>query len=97
MAGVRFYWYKYPETGEMISDQRMEGYETKPLVVKGVECELIPDYVPPSKESDDVNIAIINKNREVFEADPGYVKSCKPKYVQFQDGHRERYDSSKHC
>ena len=37
------------------------------------------------------------KGRECFEADPDYVKKCKPKYIKFQDGHKERYDPGKHC
>ncbi len=81
----------------MISDQRMVGYEEKPLTVKGVKCELVSDYVPPKKDSNKRNLAIINKNREVFEADSNYVKKCNPRFVQFQDGHKERYDSTKHC
>jgi len=93
---IKFFWYKHPESGEMLSDQRMTGYEKKPLVVKGVKCELVPDYEPPIKERDEHNLAIINKNREVFQADPDLVKKSRPKYVKFQDGHRERYDPTKH-
>jgi len=37
------------------------------------------------------------KDREVFEADANYVKSVNPRYVKFQDGHREKYDPGKHC
>ena len=29
-------------------------------------------------------------------ADSQYVKSCKPKYIKFNDGHRQRYDPTKH-
>lgn len=97
MSSIKFFWYKHPKTGEMRSDQRMEGYETKPLIIKGVKCELVPDYIPPDKSKDPYNLAIINKNREVFEADPAYVKKCNPRFVQFQDGHKERYDPGKHC
>jgi len=94
---VRFYYYKNPKTGKIFSDQRMQGYENKPYIDKdGIECELLVDY-RPSEEERTSGIAIINKNREVFQADSDYVKKCKPKYVKFQDGHRERYDSSKHC
>ncbi len=93
---IKFFWYEHPKTGEIFSDQRMEGYEEKPLVKGGVKCELVRDYVPPVEERDDINLAIINKNREVFQADADWVKRCKPKYVKFQDGHRERYDPTKH-
>jgi len=94
---VKFFWYKHPKTGKMISDQRMEGYEDKPLIIKGVRCVLVRDYAPNLKKRKDLSIAIINKNREVFEADPEYVKKCNPKYVKYQDGHRERYNPTKHC
>lgn len=81
----------------MFSDQRMKGYEESPLIIKGISCELVRNYIPPIKKFDtNINIAIINKNREVWEADPGYVKKCNPKYIQFQDGHKERYNPSKH-
>ncbi len=94
---TKFFWYKHPETEEMFSDQRLIGYETRPLVVKGIKCELVPDYVPPAKNRDDFSLAIINKNREVFQADTDYVKRSQPKYIKFNDGHRERYDPTKHC
>ncbi len=101
MAGVKFFWYKHPKTGKMHSDQRMEGYEHRPLIIKGVKCELDPDYLPPAKE-EDTSIGFPgrmfkNGQREVWEADPNHVKKCNPKYVQYQDGHKERYDPTKHC
>ena len=97
MGVINFYWYKNPETGEMFSDQRMRGYEGKPLIRGGVECELDPDYVPPEKNREQhLNLAIINKNREVFEADRELVKKTKPKNIRFRDGHVEKYDPGKH-
>ena len=36
------------------------------------------------------------KNKEVFEADRDYVRKCKPKYVKFRDGHREKYNETRH-
>ncbi len=93
---IKFFWYKHPKTGEMLSDQRMVGYEAKPFVHQGVECELVKDYDPPKVEHDR-NLAIIDKNREVFKADPQYVKDMNPKRIRFNDGHFEKYDSSKHC
>ncbi len=93
---IKFFWYKHPETREMFSDQRMGGYENRPLTKAGVKCELVRDYVPPVKKRKPLSFCIINKNREVFQADSDYVKKCRPKYVKFQDGHRERYDPTKH-
>ena len=43
------------------------------------------------------SIGIVDKNAEVWEKDPAYVKSLKPKYVRRQDGVRERYDPNRHC
>jgi len=94
---IRFYYYKHPKTGEIFSDQRMEGYEDVPLIVKGVKCELVRDYIPPEFIDDKYHLAIINKNREVWEADPQYIKKCNPKFVKLQDGSRVRYDPTKHC
>lgn len=101
MGMINFYWYKHPKTGEMISDQRMIGYEEKPLFIKGVKCELVRDYKPPVKE-EDTSIGFPGRmykdgQRECFQADPQYVKKCNPKNIRFQDGHIERYDSGKHC
>ena len=41
--------------------------------------------------------AIVNKNAEAWEKDSAYVKSVNPKYVRYQDGHKERYDPTRHC
>ena len=83
----------------MFSDQRMEGYEDKPFIHKGVVCELVIDYIPPLKEHKPLGPRRIYKDgqRECFEADPDYVKKMNPKYVQYQDGHKERYDPGRHC
>ena len=76
----------------------MEGYETKPYIAPdGVHCELLIDYTPPEREFKKSGVRGWRSDRECFEADPDYVKKQNPKYIRFQDGHRERYDSSKHC
>ena len=97
MNKIKFFWYKHPKTEEMFSDQRMVGYEERPLLKQGIKCELVLDYVPPKKEYKALGPLCIDKNREVFQADPELVKKTRPKYVKFQDGHRERYDPTKHC
>lgn len=90
----RFYYYKHPETGKMYSDQRLEGFQERPLIINGIKCEYVPDYVPP--KNDNMIFGIIDKNAEVFQKDPDYVRKCNPKYVTFRDGHKERYDPQKH-
>jgi hypothetical protein len=83
------YEFKHPETDEIFEDIRPFSKMEDPFIAPdGVECERI--QVPKSLEC-------WAKNREVFEADPAYVKSCRTKYVQFQDGHKEKYDPTKHC
>ena len=83
------YQYKHPDTGEIFEEIRPFRKMDKPFVAPdGKKCKRIFCVE---------NIVGWNGNREVFEADPGYIKKCNPKYVQFQDGHKERYDSTKHC
>jgi hypothetical protein len=83
------YEFEHPDTGEVFEDLRTFSKMNKPFIAPdGVKCKRLE--VPKSVKG-------WAKNREVFEADPGYVKSCKPKYVQFQDGHKEKYDPTKHC
>ena len=94
---ANFYYYKHPKTEKIYSDLRMKGFEKKPYISPdGEECELLKGYSPPS-ENKDIGVAIIDKNREVFEADPDFVKKCRPKKIKFQDGHIEKYDPTKHC
>jgi len=96
---IKFFWYKHPKTGEMFSDQRMEGYEDIPLIIKGVKCELDINYKPPAKEFKPLGPIRVYKDgqREVWEADPKYVKKCNPKYLKQQNVFIERYDPQKHC
>lgn len=93
---TKFFYYKHPTTDEIFSDQRMIGFEGVPYKTKdGVECELLKDYYPPSEKSKPT-LYIEVKNKEVFQEDRDFVKKCNPKYIKFNDGHRERYDPSKH-
>ncbi|MCK5762538.1 MAG: hypothetical protein KAH05_00310 [Clostridiales bacterium] len=92
-----FFYYKHPKTGKIYSDQRMSGFEEVPYMASdGVKCELLKDYCPDTEDSKN-QIGIINKNAEVFQKDSAFVKKCKPKYVKFRDGHREKYDPTRHC
>ena len=94
---TNFFYYKHPKTGKIYSDQRMIGFENAPYRASdGVECELLKDYSPPITERKN-QLGIINKNAEVFQKDSAYVKECNPRFVKFRDGHRERYDPTKHC
>lgn len=86
------YTYRNPKTGECFDEISKMLDSDKPFILEdGTECPRV--FFPPTNRGN----AIIDKNREFFEADPDYVKKMKPKYVKFKDGHRERYDPTKHC
>ena len=82
------YIYKHPESGEEFEEIRSMSSADEPFFAPdGVECERV--LFPSS-------FAVINKNAEVWEKDPSYVKSLKPKYVRTRSGHKIRYDPQKH-
>lgn len=86
---IPIYEYLHPETGEIFDDLRSYKDANKPFIAPdGVKCirQEIPSRFGGWKEG-----------REVFELDSDFAKKIKPKYVKFRDGHRERYDSTKHC
>jgi len=83
------YEYEHPETGEIFDVIRSVKDRNKKYRAKdGVLCKRLE---VPTKFSG------WKGNKEVFEADSDYCKKMSPKYVKFKDGHRERYDSAKHC
>lgn len=87
--------YEHPETGEIFEEIRTFKNYHDPLILEdGTKCERVL-FPKPTKGTK--GPAIINKNREVFQADTDYVKRSQPKYIKFNDGHRERYDPTKHC
>jgi hypothetical protein len=94
---TRFFYYKHPVTGEIYSDQRLIGFEHVPyLSTDGEKCVLLEDYCPLEEERKSY-IGFIDKNAEVFQKDADYVKRMNPKYIKFNDGHREKYDPTRHC
>lgn len=83
------YEYEHPDTGEIFEVLKPVKNRNKPFRAKdGVLCKRLE---VPTKFSGGKG------NKEPFEADPDYCKRMKPKYVRFRDGHRERYDTTKHC
>ena len=93
---IRFYYYQHPNTEKIYSEQRMDGFENKPYISPdGKKCKILKDYNPFSNEHKST-FGIINKNAECFEKDPAFVKKCRPKFVRYNDGHREKYDSTRH-
>lgn len=81
------YEYQHPETGEVFEDLRSIKDRDKPFISDdGAKCYRIYSLA----------FSGWSKTREVFEVDPEYCKRLNPKYVKFRDGHREKYDPSKH-
>jgi len=83
------YQFKHPETEEIFEEMRSFKDMKKTFIAPdGVKCERIK--VPKSVKG-------WRSDREAFEADPHFVKQTNPKYIKFKDGHREKYDPTKHC
>ncbi|MFW6015246.1 MAG: hypothetical protein ACOCRK_02265 [bacterium] len=83
------YSYKNPKTNKVFDKIRSINDRDKPIILDdGTKCHRVfsPNY----------QIGIIDNNAEVFEKDPDYVKKMNPKYVKFKDGHKEKYDPTKH-
>jgi hypothetical protein len=81
------YVYIHPDTEEEFEDLRTFANMDKPFIATdGKKC----------KRKEICSFNGWKTNKEVFEADSDFVKKCNPKYVKFHDGHREKYDPSKH-
>ena len=82
------YEYAHPDTGEIFEDiRKIKDRDNIFMSEDGKKC----------KRLEVSNFTGWKNNREVFEVDADYVKKCNPKYVKFRDGHKERYDPTKHC
>jgi hypothetical protein len=88
------YQYKHPKTGKIFECIRTFSERDKPLISDdGEKCEFVPWYLTDIK----FQMGIINRNAEVWEKDSDYVKKVHPKYVKYRDGHREKFDPTRHC
>jgi len=88
------YSYKNPKTDEIFEKIRTFKDCDKPFLLEDGTC--CPRVLFPKTINGPKGPAIIDMNREVFKADPDLVKKSNPKYIRFNDGHRERYDPCKH-
>jgi len=82
------YEYIHPETGEIFEELRSFKNMDKPFIA------------PDGKKCKKLEVSTFTGwkgNREVFEVDSDYCKKVRPKNIQFQDGHKEKYDPTKHC
>jgi hypothetical protein len=73
--------------------RKFSDMEKEYIAEDGEKCVLVHFYEMDSA----CNGWLSSKEREVFEVATDYVKTVKPKYVKYRDGHRERYDPTKHC
>ncbi|MFA5598957.1 MAG: hypothetical protein WDA06_00035 [Phenylobacterium sp.] len=81
------YEYIHPDTGEIFEDIRPVSERDKPFThTDGKKC----------KRKEITSLNGWRGDREGFEIDADYYRQLNPKYVQFRDGHKERYDPSKH-
>ena len=83
------YEYQHPKTGEVFEGLRsMKDADKVFKSPDGVVCKRneIPSRLGYCRKGD----------QEVFEADPLHVRKCNPKFIKFRDGHKERYDPTKH-
>lgn len=81
------YEYQHPITKEIFEVLRPVSEYKKPYISEdGTECVRVMSGCHGWKA-----------DREVFEVDAEYVRKVKPKYIKFNDGHKERYDPTKHC
>lgn len=86
------YVYRHPRTGEEFEEIRSYSKADTPFIAPdGVKC---PRVTFPKSSSGG---CVVDKNAEGWEKDPGYYKKLNPKFVRYQDGHRERYNPTKHC
>lgn len=86
------YTYKNPKTGEYFEEIVPMSDSDNPFILDdGTKCPRI--FFPPTNGG----FTIIDKNREIFQIDSDYCKKINPKYIRFKDGHKEKYDPTKHC
>lgn len=85
--------YRHPRTGEIIKRSLpISSNQKKPIILEnGAVCEYVPWYIIEKG-----SIGIVDKNAEVWEKDPDYVRKLNPKFVRRRDGIKEKFDPTKH-
>jgi len=96
------YYYKHFKTGEIFEEiRKIKDRDKKFIAPDGIECKRI--FYNPNEEAIKKNVkknvrtSRAGEKLEVFQADPTYVKKCRPKTIKFRDGHVEKYNPNKHC
>ena len=91
------YVYQHPKTKEEFDVVKSMKDRDEPFEAPDGElCERVL-FPAARKSKPGERSSRAGKKMECFEADPEYTKAIKPKFVKFRDGHRERYDPTKHC
>lgn len=85
------YEFIHPKTEEIFTEIRQMSDRDKPFIAPDGEiCERVlfskMGYMGRSE-----------KERECFELDPHYCKKVSPKWIKYRDGHREKFDPTRHC
>lgn len=92
------YLFKHPKTGKIFEDIRSFKDFDKPFISPdGETCDRIIPGTEVNARKRKGRASRAGMKLEVFQADPQYVRRNHPKYVRFRDGHREKYDPTKHC
>jgi len=93
MATFRIFKFQHPKTLEIYSDFRNVKDINLPFIaLDGVKCKLYGENVEKNYKS-----GIVDKSGEVFERYPQYARESNPRFVRYKDGHKEKYDPTKHC
>jgi hypothetical protein len=90
---IPIYVYKHPETEEEF--EVIRSYEEADKPYKSPDGKKCKRVLYPQNGIGGVRV--VDKNAEVWEKDPSYVKKLNPKYVRRRDGVKERYDPTRHC
>lgn len=84
------YTYKHPITGEVFEDLRLIKDAKKSFIAPdGVKCPYAPfatNKAPAGWVS----------GREGFEIDGDFYRKTNPRTVRFRDGHKEKFDPTRH-
>ena len=89
------YVYQHPNKEEFYEDLRSFKDADLPYISPdGSVCKRV---LYPTNTWSKHSKGLVDKQCEVWDKDPSYVKKLKPKYVRTRDGQKIRYDPTKHC
>jgi len=91
------YYYEHPKTKKVfaVEGKSLQDAGKPHKLEDGTKCKFIPWYLVEEAVGNS-NMGVVDKNAEVWEKDPAYVKKLAPKYVRRRDGVKEKYDPTRH-